>query len=247
MKKLIASLAIVASVCAFAAPTDTSVLFSTQGPDKYADGTTVVDGECYALVWSAGEFAGIKADCTCVNPADEILAIFPAAKDGKCKLSKYTLTKAALDKGGNISLWLLDTRTYTSKPDGTTAVALAKQESDTKVSVVNGAVAVEAAVEVAQAGFGGISAKDSAVAGAVAIPEGAPTPNVKSIKVGNVYVELEVENTVPYLAYGVSAGETPSELAKDPAATATGKAGETITIYTKKPDGDAGFFQINRK
>lgn len=246
MKKLIASLAIVASACAFAAPTDTSVLFSTVGPDKYADGTTVVDGECYALVWSAGEFAGIKADCTCVNPADEILAIFPAAKDGKCRLSKYTLTADAFNKGGNISLWLLDTRTYTSKPDGTTAVALAKQESDTKVLVVNGAVAVEASVEVGKAGFGGISAKDPVVAGSVAVPADAPTPNIKSIKVGDVYVELEVENTVPYLTYGVSAGKTPSELAKDPAAAATGKAGETITIYTLK-NGDTGFFQVNRK
>lgn len=246
MKTLIASLAIVASACAFAAPDDTSVLFSTQGPDKYADGTTVVDGECYALVWSEGEFAGIKADCTSVNPADEILGIFPAAKDGKCKLSKYTLTADAFNKGGSISLWLLDTRTYTSNPDGSTAVALAKQESDTKVPVVNGAVAVDAAVEVAKAGFGGISAKGPAVAGAVAIPEGAPTPNVKSIKVGNVYVELEVENTVPYITYSVSAGKEPGELAKDPAAAATGKAGETITIYTLK-NGDTGFFQINRK
>lgn len=246
MKKLIASLAIVASACAFAAPTDTSVLFSSVGPDKYADGTIVVDGECYALVWSAGEFAGIKADCSCVNPADEILGIFPAAKDGKCKLSKYTLTADAFNKGGNISLWLLDTRTYTSNPDGSTAVALAKQESDTKVPVVNGAVAVDAAVEVAKAGFGGISAKGPAVAGAVAIPEGAPTPNVKSIKVGNVYVELEVENTVPYLTYGVAAGETPGELTKDAAAAATGKTGETITIYTPKK-GETGFFKVDRK
>ena len=247
MKKLIASLAIIASACAFAAPDDTSVLFSTVGPDKYADGTTVKDGECYALVWSADDkFEGVKADCTCVDPADKILAIIPAAKDGKCRLSKYTLTADAFNEGGNITLWLLDTRTYKSNADGSTTVSLAKQESDIKVPVVNGAVAVEAAVEVAKAGFGGISAKNPAVAGAVAIPEGAPTPNVKSIKVGDVYVELEVENTVPYLTYGVSAGKEPGELAKDPAAAATGKAGETITIYTLK-NGDTGFFQINRK
>lgn len=247
MKKLIASLAVIVSACAFAAPDDTSILFSTVGPDKYADGTTVKDGECYALVWSAGEFAGIKADCTCVNPADKILAIIPAAKDGKCKLGKYTLTKEELDEGGNVSLWLLDTRVYKSNADGSTTVSLAKQESVTKVPVVNGAVAVEAAVEVAQAGFGGISAKDSAVAGAVPAPADVPPPSIKSFKVGNVYVELEVENTVPYITYGVSAGKEPGELAKDPAAAATGKAGETITIYTKKLDGDAGFFQINRK
>ena len=245
MKKLIASLAIVASACAFAAPTDTSVLFSTVGPDKYADGTIVVDGECYALVWSADEFAGIQADCTCVNPADEILAIFPAAKDGKCKLSKYTLTAEAFNKGGNISLWLLDTRTYTSNADGSTTVSLATQESTTKVPVVNGAVAVEAAVEVAKAGFGGIAAKDSVTAGPVAIPAEAPAPNIKSIKVGDVYVELEVENTVPYITYGVSAGAKPDDLEKQSTA-ATGKTGEAITIYTPKT-GDTGFFKIDRK
>lgn len=247
MKKLIASLTIIASACAFAAPDDTSIIFSSVGLDKYADGNTVIDGECYALVRSDGEFAGIKADCTCVNEADEILAIFPAAKDGKCKLSKYTLKADDFNKGGNITLWLLDTRTYKSNADGTTTVALAKQESITKVPGVNGAVAVEASVEISKAGYSGISAKDPAAAGPVAIPEGAPSPNIKSFKVGDVYVELEVENTVPYLTYGASGGKKLGELEKDSAVTATGKAGETITIYTKKPDGDAGFFQINRK
>ena len=38
--------------------------FSTPGPDCYADGTLVVDGECYALVWSpkGSTFAGFSAD-----------------------------------------------------------------------------------------------------------------------------------------------------------------------------------------
>ena len=36
----------------FASMEDKVLHFSTPGPDRYADGTLVVDGECYALVWS---------------------------------------------------------------------------------------------------------------------------------------------------------------------------------------------------
>ena len=51
MKKLIAVFALLASVCAFGAIDDTIIVIETQGPDKYADGTTVLDGERYAIVW----------------------------------------------------------------------------------------------------------------------------------------------------------------------------------------------------
>lgn len=37
------------------------VTFSTPGPDRYADGSTVRDGERYALVYVRGTFGGIAA------------------------------------------------------------------------------------------------------------------------------------------------------------------------------------------
>ena len=43
--------------------------FSTKGPDRSADGTPVLDGEVYALVWtrSGTAFAGFNVDGTLVD------------------------------------------------------------------------------------------------------------------------------------------------------------------------------------
>ena len=53
MKRLTMMLGVAGlAVASFAAVDDTLISFSTPGPDKYADGTDVLAGECYALVWS---------------------------------------------------------------------------------------------------------------------------------------------------------------------------------------------------
>lgn len=246
MKKLIASLAVLGSACVFAGIDDTSVIISTKGPDTYADGTQVLDGECYALCWSAGEFGGIKADCTPVNEEDRILGVFPSAKDGKCRLFKYTLTKDQFDEGGNITLWLLDTRVY-SQHEGVTETGLAQQVAKDKVTTVNAANQVKAAVAVQSAGVGGISGSDPVrVVAGTQLPAGIPPARVKGIKVGDVWVEIEVENTASCVTYGVQAGDSPSGLKKVEGAAVTGRDGGVITIYTEKK-GDAGFFKVDRR
>ena len=59
---------------------DARISFSTVGPDRYADGSTVLDGECYALVWSNdGNFDGFAADGECIDPADRIVLAAPIA------------------------------------------------------------------------------------------------------------------------------------------------------------------------
>lgn len=64
---------------------DSCVSFSTQGPDRYADGSVVLDGECYALVWSAdGEFNGFSADGSCVDGEDRVVLLAPVARGGRC-------------------------------------------------------------------------------------------------------------------------------------------------------------------
>ena len=51
MKKLMTMIGAVGLAFAATAAIDDALLtFSTVGPDKYSDGTTVLDGECYALV-----------------------------------------------------------------------------------------------------------------------------------------------------------------------------------------------------
>ena len=62
---MLAGLVLVAGLAFADGADDTLITFSTNGaePDRYADGQIVLDGECYALVWSKdGVFDGLKAD-----------------------------------------------------------------------------------------------------------------------------------------------------------------------------------------
>lgn len=246
MKKLIALFSVLASVCAFGAIDDVTVVASTKGPDKYADGTVVLPGECYALVWSAGEFAGFKADGTLVNAEDKVLLIYSGAdEDGKCPLFGYDVPRSLVERGGTISLWLLDTRVYAE--DG--AVSLAKKTGDkvvTKVEAV--AAAAKAEAEVSLVGVKGtLCGATVGTPVATAVPADTTQPTIKSVKVDGDYVLLEVEGTSPSLVYGVAAGETPATLVaggeKNPV---SGKAEGSITLITPKK-GDSGFFQVQRK
>ena len=64
---------------------DARLSFSTKGPDRYADGSVVLDGECYALVWSKdGKFEGFAANGECIDECDRIVLIAPIAKEGHC-------------------------------------------------------------------------------------------------------------------------------------------------------------------
>ena len=85
MKKiLVSAFAAVASAAAFAGMNNVVIAFSTPGPDKYSDGTTVVDGEKYEPVSTEDGAAfevpvaafGLKlsliADSTAIKPAVEV-------------------------------------------------------------------------------------------------------------------------------------------------------------------------------
>ena len=92
---------------------DAVVTFSTRGPDRYADGTTVMDGECYALVWSAdGVFEGLSANGEPVDPNDTVILVAPYAKDGRCPeiLFQIPASEAASLAAGAYEVLLLDTR-----------------------------------------------------------------------------------------------------------------------------------------
>ena len=85
MKKLTLTMAVAGlALASLAAVNDTLISFSTPGPDTYLDGTTVQDGECYALVWSQdGVFEGVKADGTAVDANDRVVLVAPVAKGGR--------------------------------------------------------------------------------------------------------------------------------------------------------------------
>ena len=87
MKKIAGLICLLMVSVAFSGMDDKVLRFSTPGPDRYADGSRVLDGECYALVWSpkGSAFAGFNADGMAVSANDRVVLAAPLAQDGKCR------------------------------------------------------------------------------------------------------------------------------------------------------------------
>lgn len=244
MKKLLAAVAFFASTFAFGSHTDFVVVAGSKGPDKYADGTQALVGECYALVWSQDEFAGFNADGSFVNSNDLALVIVSRAdENGACPLFGYAVSSEIMNKGGNISLWLLDTRRYSEdgsvKPYGIPGTVYQS------VPAIAGAAKVEADIQIKEPGAKSIYD----VAGEMTpttVPNDVPAPVVDSIKVENGYAVLKVKNTVPFVNYNFKAGGSLTDLADDqaehPVSGAATKT-ESITLI-KKATGANEFFKV---
>ena len=97
---------------------DLTVTFATQGRDRYADGTTVLDGEKYALVYAKKKsiFQGFMTSGQLVDPTNNVLVYCEGrAKDGLCPQTQVVITDREIDPSGTLYVVLLDTRA----PDGT--------------------------------------------------------------------------------------------------------------------------------
>jgi hypothetical protein len=220
---------------ALAAANDVLITFSTPGPDTYADGTTVLDGERYALCWST-DFANfaIKADGTAEGGTVVLKA--PIAKGGRCPTTVFEIDAAyaaANFVGGEWAVYLLDTRTFAN--DGTARLAVAEGTVNTAGQV--GKVSV---------GSGTVATLTGAAATASALPSGVelPKPEITGIKVAAGYVYVTVKGA-PYLGYTLASGKTPDALAETPDVTRETTGAEEITIVTPAKAGGA-FFQIQR-
>ena len=243
MKKLIAAISMLAAAAAFAGAKNTMISFSTPGPDKYADGTTVLDGECYALIWTpaGAAFGGIQANGTAVAPSKLACAV-GIAKDGKCPSVVFQIDADYAEANyanGTWGVYLLDTRMV---KNGVVTVGCVGGKPQT----VNGSAYVTAA---GNGGLASAGAATAAVAGSDAvIPDEAKNLEIKSIKIEGANVIVKAVGTVPYLQYGISAGATPDALSATEDAPVTGAAdvAEEITIVTPAT-GDAKFFQVIRK
>lgn len=96
-------------------PSKKTLTFSTQGIDLYADGTTALDNEQYALVYVAPDktFGGFYTDGALVNTEDnQLLCKIPAARNGKCTEQQVQFFPSAITKkaGGKFVVVMLDTR-----------------------------------------------------------------------------------------------------------------------------------------
>ena len=111
IKAVITGLAMMLAGIAAAAGTSMLVTFSSPGPDTYADNTTVVPGECYALVWTDDAANFVMADDGTVT-GGKVAATVPIAEGGRCPSVqvRFSAEEAAEYEGGTWGVYLLDTR-----------------------------------------------------------------------------------------------------------------------------------------
>jgi len=118
MKKTMMLVVAAMALAAFAVIEDSTILtFSTVGPDYYADGGVVTDGEYYALIWRDGSvpFSGFNVDGTLVNANTNVEALLyaaPLAEDGHCPETRFVVDGGFRNESGSYLLCLLDTRQY---------------------------------------------------------------------------------------------------------------------------------------
>lgn len=246
MKKIhISMIAAMAACAAFAAADDVLVTFSTPGPDTYADGSTVLDGEFYALCWSTN-FPDFKINSDGTADGGSIVLAAPIAKNGRCPTIVYEVDAklAASDYvGGEWAVYLLDTRNFTKDAEGKVIASLSGSTSKVNTSG-NVGTAVAGAGKLAS--LAGNAAQSSEIA---ADDEHVAKPVITGIRVydGNVYVS--VAGVEPYLAYGLTGGDTPGKIDTARGAAKSGievDANDEITLVAPVKEGGE-FFKAGRR
>ena len=249
----------VCAACAFGSIQDKLARFSTPGPDRYADGSIVQDGECYALVWSpAGTaFAGFNADGTPVSSRDRVVLAGALAQDGKCRDSVFQIPAAEYEalKGGEWAVCLVDTRNLAGVPTGTRN---GKPVRVNRWGIVSGGVNITnanstkprlAATGGTRSVASGATALPTSAARATnlsAVPQNLLPPQITAIELTEGEVWLAVDGTVPYLDYTIISGETPNDLKPDYfSEVVEGDGRSEIAIGTPKSP-KRRFFKVKR-
>lgn len=239
MKKILTmAVAMGLAAASWAAANDALLTFSTPGPDKYADGTTVLDGECYALVWTANgaTFAGLNADGTTVAATDKVILLASLARNGACPRTLFQIPAEVadqLDGKGTYGIYLLDTRVKAE--DGTTKLAGVKGG---KPKAVNALAAVGESTTASTKRVVDMKVAATAMGGAVITEQTlVADPLITSIKIEGGTVKVSVAGLSPIATYQVVTGEKPGAVAQKVDAKVKGN-----TFEFAKPEGQ--FFKV---
>lgn len=213
MKKIISMfLMTIASVLAIADVNDVVVGYSSKGLDRYADGSVVRDGECYALVYTkpGATFAGFKVDGTLVNPeADDVAAVAPLAKDGACRPVAFVLPADYVTKhaGETVAVYLLDTRCADGAPAGLKDGQLVRVNRYS--AVPDAALSFRASLQ--SVPFPGMDA-GAFCADKAADASAVPAPTITKVEVVGGVMRVHVAQTVGCVTYGLLGGAQPDAL-----------------------------------
>lgn len=212
------------SAFAYGSMQDKLARFSTPGLDRYADGSIVRDGECYALVWSpAGTaFSGFNADGTPISSNDRVVLAGELAQGGRCPEAIFQIPASVYEelKGGEWAVCLVDTRTVNGVPTG---VRNGKPLRVNRWGIIAGGVNITEAgssnlrLAAASTTAGGTRSGASGVRAnnLSAVPPNLLPPQITAIEVADGEVWLAVDGTVPYLDYTIISGEKPNDLKTD--------------------------------
>lgn len=234
---------------------DTVLCFETTGPDLYADGSTVLDGESYALIWTSdGVFDGFYASGAPVDENDRVLMVAPLAKGGRCPHTGFELSSAQVKAlaGGKYGIWLLDTRV--ADDDGKVAPRAPVANAP---ALVNGYGAVVEDVSVkdssatvqakraAKDAKGPVASEASAVASvAASVPDDVVQPRIKAIRIKDGRAVLTVENLPGFTR--VHGGDTIEAIGATVGPAKETKGGPDVEIAAPSIDADTGFFRALR-
>ena len=243
-KTMMMGVVLAGALSAFAGLDNIAITFSTPGPDKYRDGRTVLDGECYALVWTptGATFGGIAADGKAVAPSKVVLKA-PVAKDGRCPNILFEVDEnyaKANYPGGSWCVVLLDTRKFVTDADG---VVQTGEDGLPKVaswgagsSVVNGYGETGATVV---GTLGSANAAGAVASGMGALmPEGFGAARISDFRIVDDNVYITVKGSHGSVRYGVRSGESPDALAGDGESRYGKTDGEMIIVRPKKAGGE---------
>lgn len=228
--KLIKSAAFACSVVlatgAFADAGNTLITFSTQA-DTYADGTSVKDGEWYALCWSPNEtFGGITADSKPAAAGDEIYLMAPLAKNGHCPTTVFQLDSKVAPTTGNYFVYMLDTRTASgdlaAAVDGKPVAASAQNKATASAATSERTITVKTGTETAASGFT-----------ETAVPAGVGDPVIEKFDIVGTKARIVVSGMHPALQYNVKAGATVDKI-------------ETLNDRPLQGDADGVTFEVDK-
>lgn len=217
----LALMALVLPLVGWTASDDVLLVFSTRGPDHYADGTPVQPGEMYALVWTRPgcDFAGFDLNGAVLDATNNVLVVaLPLAKTNPrvggvhCPVTLFQIaaTVAKRHIGGTYALVLLDTRVS----DGQGGLRPSGRLADLKGwGFVDKARISSSGNGLARAlDAGGPHGATTTTVSAIPVGESLPQPRITDIQVENGLVRLTVKGTSSRLLYNVAAGSRPGGL-----------------------------------
>jgi hypothetical protein len=215
---------------------------STKGPDRYADGSLVLAGETYLLVYvnENAVFGGVRTDGTLVNTnVNTIATTGTATKDARCGMVAIQYPASLYPSAGQWALVLLDTRNANGV--GGLVVGVSEVTDGVNLGVVkNGMV---------PAGLSG-SGEGLTVNRQAKLPAGVtvPVPVISSIEPNADGAKIKVANVTKDVPYDV---QTTTDLASKnwsvpnkgrSLALASGSSEIAATVTA--PAAEARFFRV---